>query len=164
MPATSASARASAPFRFTSLLAFELVASRERPRPRNAQDVGVAANVVWKGREWRRHLHDLDGRRIEDPLAGLAVHFHLLDAAVGTYEHREDQAAVEFLAPCRFRIVHVADVLDLEPPVLDIAGEAIFPCLRTDVLAPRNLLVLVHVAGDLRFESNGLERLLHDIV
>ena len=67
----------------------------------------------------------------------MSIDLDLLDAAVGADRHGEQQAAVELLLARRFRIVEVADPLDLEPPVLDIAREAVLLRASADELPLR---------------------------
>ena len=69
---------------------------------------------------------------------------------------RQQQAAVELLRARRFGIIEIADALDLQPPVLDIARKAILLGARADEAPLRPLLVGVHVLGDLRFEPHRL--------
>src|SRR5690242_21174242 len=104
-PAASTTARASAPLRFTASLARELVAPGERPRPRDAEDVRVAPDVVGERRVRAGHLDDLHRGGVEDALARFAVDLDLLDAAVGADENGQDQAAVQLLLACCGRIV-----------------------------------------------------------
>src|SRR5262249_27375296 len=46
-------------------------------------------------------------------------------------------------------------------PILDVAGEAIFLGTRSDEAPLRTLFVGLHLLGDLRFQSDRLERALH---
>ena len=87
----------------------------------------------------------------------------LLDGAVGLDRDRDDETAVQPLVARGLRIVQVADALDLLPPVLDVAREAVFLRARADEVAPRPLLVGVPVARDLRFQPRDLEAALHDL-
>src|SRR3981081_3175457 len=52
---------------------FQCIRLRERPRPRDVQDVGVAADVRRKRREGPGHLDDPDRCRIKDATARRAV-------------------------------------------------------------------------------------------
>src|SRR5688572_32935046 len=110
-PATIPAARqalfTNAPARATSI-AVQLVALCERPRARDAQDVGVPADVVGERRVGTGHLDNLRRGGIEDPLAGFLVDLDLLDAAVGADEHGQDQAAVQLVPARHLRIVEVA--------------------------------------------------------
>ena len=151
-------------FAHRALLGDQRIRLRERPRARDVQDVGVALDVGRERRERRRHLDDLHRRGVEDAAAGTAVDLDVLDAAVALDRHGEQQAAVQLLLARGLRIVEVADALDLEAPVLDIAGEPVLLRARADEAALGPLLVRLHVLGDLRFELHRLERALHQFV
>src|SRR4029078_7099658 len=70
--AANAITRVGVHVRFKTSFARELVPRRERPGARDAQDVGVAADVVRKRRVRTGHLDDLHRRRIENPMPRLA--------------------------------------------------------------------------------------------
>src|SRR4030095_3068715 len=95
---------------------------------------------------------------VKHALPRRAVHLDALDTAVGANRDGEQQAAVELEVARRLRVVQVADALDLEAPVLDVAREAVLLGARADEAALRPLLVGVHVLRDLRLEPHRLER------
>src|SRR5678815_5788364 len=84
---TATTASASRPMTMPSarhtLITVQLVALRERPRARDVEDVGVAADVLGERRVRARHLDDLHRRGVKHALPGLALHLDALDAAVG---------------------------------------------------------------------------------
>ena len=100
--------------------------------------------------------------RMRLPDVRLISTFSTLPSALD--RHREEQAAVELLLARGLRVVEVADALDLEPPILDVAREAVLLRARADEAALRTLLVRLHVLRDLRLEAHRLQRLLHELV
>src|ERR1700686_1194092 len=127
------------------------IAGREAPCSSDVEDIGIAADVGWKRRVRPTHLDDPDRGEVEYFLAGGAVDDDGFDTAIGANADGQQQAAVEFLSARSLRIVAVADAFDFEPPVLDVACEAIFFGSRTDKAPLRALLVRVHVLGNLGF-------------
>src|SRR5579862_9834400 len=122
LPARCAEPRA---YRGPRLLGKQRITRRKRPRPGDVKDVGIAPDLGWKRRVRTSHLDYLRCRQVEDLLAGTAIDDDAVDAAVGTNGNGEQQAPIELLRPRNLGIIEVADALDLEPPILHVAGEAI---------------------------------------
>src|ERR1022692_1839596 len=136
------------------------IAGSETPGASDVEDIGVALDVGWKRSIWASHLDDPDCGQVEYLLPGGPVDDDGLHAAIGTYADGKQQAAVELLRARGLGIVVVADVFDLEPPVLDVARKSIFFGARADETPLRALLIRVHVLGDLRFQAHRFKRSL----
>ena len=75
----------------------QLVALRERPGARDAQDVGVALDVRRERRVRRGHFDDLERRGVEHAVRRLVIDLDVLERAVAPDRHGQLEAAVELL-------------------------------------------------------------------
>src|SRR5688572_19446857 len=145
------------------LFSDELVGAGKDPGPGDAEDVGVLGDVGRKRRVRRREVDDAQRGRVEYPVAGRPVDVHALERAVRLDRHGDYQAAVDALVARGLRVIDLADALDLDAPVLDVAGEAIFLGAGADEAAARALLVAVPFARDARLEPRDLHTAAHDL-
>src|SRR5271154_2074203 len=119
----------------------ELIRAGEHPSSGDAQNVDIFRDVGREHRVWFAETHNTFGRLIKHFLARGMVDFYFLDAAIGAYRYRELQVAIDFLLPCRLRVVECTDAFDLEAPILDITRETVFLSSRTDEFTARPLLI-----------------------
>ena len=89
-------------------------------------------------------------------MAGRTVDVDLVDRAVTLDGHRKNQCAIEFAFGC-FRIIERTDAFDLQSPVFDVLGKAIFVGARADELLAWPLVVLIAILGDFAFQACHLQ-------
>src|SRR5690606_13206825 len=140
-----------------SLLARQSIAPFEAPGPDDFHLIESLCELAGKWGEGRREPYDSHGGFIQYGVPRGFKHPQFLHAAVAVDHHQHAQAAMDALATGLFRIVEVADPLDLLAPFVAIpsADVAHGGCgvLAADAWA---LGVLLNVLRKLCFEAGNL--------
>src|SRR4029453_8031293 len=92
-----------------------------------------------------------------------AVDLHPIEDAIGFDGDRHHEAAVHFLVARSLWVVHLADTLDLDAPILDIARESEFLCARPDESPAWPLLVSIPVLVHLGLQASDFEAAAHEV-
>src|SRR3569833_676685 len=146
-----------------SLAGGEAIAAQELPGARDVQDVRVLAHLHGERRERRGEVDDAHGGIVQYLVTRGVAHFDRDEAAVGPQGDVQHEAAREVLTPRLFRVIEIADALDLLAPRLEIGRVAEGAGLRGNDALARPFAVGLEGLIDLGFDARDLFAAHHEL-